>query len=86
MKCMNLIMNMQQSYADDLKCQNERLRQQLEGLGIEPYGGTRTSTAGPPDAYYSEPSREWSPWLDPYQQDDATQGWSPWPDTHQPDD
>ena len=67
MKCMNLIMNMQQSYADDLECQNERLRQQLEGLGIDPYGSAGTSIAGPPDAYYSESSREWSPRPDPYQ-------------------
>ena len=66
MKCMNLIMNMQQSYADDLERQNERLRQQLDGLGIDPYGGARTSTAGPPNAYYSDPSREWSPWPDLY--------------------
>ena len=58
MKCMNLIMNMQQSYADDLERQNERLQQQLESLGIDPYGGVGTSTAGPSDAYYSKPSRE----------------------------
>ena len=83
---MILIMNMQQSYADDLERQNERLRQQLVGLGIDPYGGARTSTAEPSDAYYSEPSREWSPWPDPYQWDDAAQGWSPWPDTRQQDD
>ena len=83
MKCMNLIMNMQQSYADDLERQNERLRQQLEGLGIDPYGGAGTLTAEPPDAYYSEPFREWSPWPDPYQQDDIARGWSPWSDTHQ---
>ena len=37
---MLLIMNMQQSYADDLERQNDQLRQQLEGLGIDPYGGT----------------------------------------------
>ena len=86
MICMNLIMNMQQSYADDLEHQNERLRQQLEGLGIDPYGGAGTSTAGPRDAYYSETSREWSPWPEPYQQDDSARGWSPWPDTHQQDD
>ena len=61
MKCMNIIMNMQQSYTDDLERQNERLRQQLEGLGIDSYDGAGTSTAEPPDAYYSEPSREWSP-------------------------
>ena len=67
MICMNLIMNMQQSYADDLERQNERLRQQLESLGIDPYGGAGTSTARPSDAYYSEPSREWSPLHDPYQ-------------------
>ena len=71
-KCMHdmyeilLIMNMQQSYADDLERQNEWLRQQLEGLGIDPYSGAGTSIAGPSDAYYSEPSREWSPWPDPY--------------------
>ena len=82
MKCMNLIMNMQQSYADDL----EQLLQQLEGLGIDPYSGARTSRARPPDADYSEPSREWSPWPDPYQQDDTARGWSPWPDTRQQDD
>ena len=29
----------------------------MEGLGIDPYGGARTSIAGPPDAYYSEPFR-----------------------------
>ena len=83
---MLLIMNIQQSYADDLKCQNERLRQQLEGLGIDPYSGARTSTAEPSDAYYSEQSKEWSPWLDPYQWDDVARGWSPQPDTHQQDD
>ena len=66
--------------------QNERLRQQLEGLGIDPYGGARTLIAGPPDAYYIEPSREWSPWPDPYQQDDAARGRSSWPDTCQQDD
>ena len=55
---MILIMNMQQSYADNLEHQNERLRQQLEGLGIDPYGGAGTLTAGPSDAYYSELSRE----------------------------
>ena len=64
---MNLIMNMQQSYTDDLECQNEKLWQQLEGLGIDPYSGAGTSIAGPPDAYYSDPSREWSLWLDLYQ-------------------
>ena len=58
MICMNLIMNMQQSYTDDLERQNERLWWQLEGLGIDPYGSAGTSIAGPPDAYYSEPSRE----------------------------
>ena len=58
---MILIMNMQQSYADDLERQNEQLRQQLEGLGIDPYSGVGTSTTRPSDAYYSEPSREWSP-------------------------
>ena len=51
-------MNVQQSYADYLECQNERLRQQLEGLGIDPYGGAGTSTTVPSDAYYSELSRE----------------------------
>ena len=73
-------MNMQQSYADDLERQNEQLRRQLEGLGIDPYGA-RTSTARP-----FEPSREWSPWPDTYQQDDPSRGWSPWPDTYQRDD
>ena len=63
---MLLIMNMQQSYADDLERQNERLRQQLEGLGIDPYGGVETSTARPSDIYYSDPSREWSLWPNPY--------------------
>ena len=48
---MILIMNVQQSYADDLECQNEWLRQQLEGLGIDPYGDAGTSTARPSDAY-----------------------------------
>ena len=71
MKYMNLIMNMQQGYVDDLECQNERLRQQLEGLGIDPYGGVGTSATRPSDGYYSELSREWGPWPDPYQQDDA---------------
>ena len=83
MKCMNLIIDLQQSYSDDLECQNERLWQQLEGLGIDPYGGAGTSAARPSDAYYSKPSREWSPWLDPYQQDDVARGWSPWLDTRQ---
>ena len=83
MQCMILIMNMQQSYADDLERQNERLRQQLENLGIDPYGGAGTSTARSFDAYYSEPNREWSPWPDTYQRDDVAQGWSPWPDTRQ---
>ena len=64
-------MNMQQSYADDLERQNEQLQRQLEGLGIDLYG-TRTSTARPSDTYYSEPSREWSPWPDTYQQDDPS--------------
>ena len=86
MKCIVLIVNMQQSYADDLERQNERLRQQLEGLGIDPYSGAWTSTARPSDAYYRELNREWSPQLDAYQQDDATRGWSPWPNTHQQDD
>ena len=58
---MILIMNMQQSYANDLERQNERLRRQLEGLGIDPYCGAGTSIARPSDAYYSEPSKEWSP-------------------------
>ena len=78
-------MNMQQSYTDDLERQNERLRRQLEGLGIDPYGAG-TSTASPSDTYHSEPSREWSPWPDPYQHDDPSREWSPWPDTHQQDD
>ena len=86
MKCMNLIINMQQNYVDDLERQNERLRQQLEGLGIDFYGGTGTSTARPSDAYYRESAREWSPWPDTYQQTDPAQGWSPWPDSHQQDD
>ena len=63
---MLLIMNIQQSYADDLERQSERLWQQLEGLGIDPYGSAGTSTAGPSDTYYSEPYREWSLWPDPY--------------------
>ena len=46
-----LIMNVQQSYADDLECQNERLRHQLEGLGIDPYSDAGTLTARPSDAY-----------------------------------
>ena len=50
-------MKMQQSYADDLESQNERLRQQLKGLGIDPYSAG-TSTARPSDTHYSEPSRE----------------------------
>ena len=83
---MNLIMSMQQSYVDDLEHQNERLRQQLEGLGIDPYGGAGTSTARPSNAYYSEPSRKWSPWPDPYQWDDIARGWSLWLDTHRHDD
>ena len=66
MKCIILIVNIQQSYADDLERQNERLRQQLEGLGIDPYSGAWTSTARPSDAYYKEPSREWSPWPDAF--------------------
>ena len=74
-------MKMQQSYADDLEHQNERLRRQLEGLGIDPYG-IGTSTARSSDTSYSEPSREWSPWPDTYQRDDLSRGWSPWPDTH----
>ena len=65
MKCIILIMNMQQSYADDLERQNERLRRQLEGLGIDPYSAG-TSTVRPSDTYYSEPSREWSPWPETY--------------------
>ena len=78
-------MNMQQSYADDLERQNERLRQQLEGLGIDPYS-VGTLIARPSDTSYIEPSREWSPWPDTYQQDDPSRGWSPWLDTHQRDD
>ena len=83
MKCMILIRNMQQSYADDLERQNERLRQQLEGLGIDPYGAG-SSTAGTSD--YSEQARGWSPWPDTYQYDDPARGWSPWLDTYQRDD
>ena len=60
MECMILIMIMQQNYADDLERQNERLRQQLEGLGLGPYDAG-TLSAGP-----SEPTREWSPWPDTY--------------------
>ena len=82
---MILIMNMQQSYADDLERQNERLRRQLEGLGIDLYSAG-TSTTRPYDIYHSEPSREWSPLPDTYQRDDPSRGWSPWPDTHQQDD
>ena len=52
MKYMILTMIMQQSYADDLERQNERLRQQLEGFGLDPYD-VGTSTARP-----SEPTRE----------------------------
>ena len=66
MKYIILIMNIQQSYADDLECQNERLQRQLEDLDIDPYSAG-TSTARP-----SEPSREWSPWPDTYQQDDPS--------------
>ena len=80
MKCMILIMIMQQNYADDLERQNERLLQQLEGFGLGSYD-VGTSTARP-----SEPTREWSPWLDTYQHDDPVRGWSPWPDSHQQDD
>ena len=69
---MILIMNMQQSYADDLERQNERFRQQLEGLGIDPYCGTGTLIAKPSDIYYNELSRGWSLWPDPYQQDDPS--------------
>ena len=83
---MNLIMNMQQSYADDLERQNERLRQQLEGLGIDPYDGAGTSIARPSNAYYSEPSIEWSPWPNTDQQDNWSRGWSPWSDTRLEDD
>ena len=79
-------MKMQQSYADDLERQNERLRRQLEGLGIDPYGRTGTSTARLSNTHYSDPSREWSLWPDTYQRDDLSRGWSPWPDTHQQDD
>ena len=48
MKCMNLIMNMQQSYADDLERQKKRAIWMLD-----PYGGVGTSTTRPSDAYYS---------------------------------
>ena len=34
-------------YGNDLERQNERLRQQLEGLGIDPYDGAGTSIARP---------------------------------------
>ena len=72
MKCMNLIMNMQQSYANDLERQNERLRQQLESVGIGRYGA-RSLIARPPDTYYhSDLTREWSPWRHTHQQDDPT--------------
>ena len=72
MKCMILIMNIQQSYVDDLERQNERLRQQLEDLGIGSYSAG-TSTARPSDTYYhSEPTREWSSWPDTYQQDNRS--------------
>ena len=41
---MTLIMNIQQSYVDDLERQNEHLRQQLEGFGINSHGvGTLTA-------------------------------------------
>ena len=79
------MMNVQQSYADDLECQNERLRQQLESFGIDLYG-VGTSIVRPFDTRYSEPTREWSPWPDTYQHDDPARGWSPWPNTHQLDD
>ena len=85
MKCTILIMKIQQSYADDLERQNERLQQQLENLGIDTYG-VGTSTARPSDTYYGEPTREWSPWPDTHQQTDPTRGWSPWPDFYQHDD
>ena len=78
MKCITI--KMQQSYADDLERQNERLRRQLEGLGIDLYSAG-TSIARP-----SESFREWSPWPDTYQHDDPSREWSPWPDTHQHDD
>ena len=77
--------DMQQSYTDDLERQNERLRRQLEGLGIDPYRAG-TSIARPSDTYHGESSREWSPWPDAYQQDDPARGWSLWPNTHQQDD
>ena len=83
---MLLIVNVQQGYADDLERQNEQLRHQLEGLGIDPCGGAGTSTTKPSNAYYNEQSREWSPWPDTYQQDDRSRGWSLWPDTRQQDD
>ena len=55
---MILIMNMQQSYTDDLERQNERLRQQLESLGIGLYG-VGTLTVRPLDTYYrSDLTRE----------------------------
>ena len=69
-------MIMQLSYADDLERQNDRLRQQLEGLGIDPYNG----------AGIDKPSTEQSPWPDTYQQDDRSRGWNPWPDTCHQDD
>ena len=79
MKCMILIMIMQQNYADDLECQNERLHQQLEGFGLGSYDvGTSTART-------SELTREWSPWPDTYQNDDSTRGWSHWLDTPQQD-
>ena len=60
MKYMILIMNMQQNYADDLECQNERLRQRLESLGISSYD-VGTLTARPPNTYFhSDLTREWS--------------------------
>ena len=68
-KYMILIMSMRQGYADDLERQNEPLRQQLENLGIDPYGAG-TSTARPSDTYYGELTRDWSPWPDTHQQTD----------------
>ena len=42
----------------------------MESLGIGPYSAG-TSTARSPNTYYhSEPTKEWSPWPDTYQQND----------------
>lgn len=75
---------MQQSYAEDLECQNERLRHQLVSLGLDPRGA-ETSTARPQDQS-DDPARGWSPWPDTYQYDDPVRGWSPWPDSGAHDD